>query len=242
MKKVISFALFGQAKKYHIGAIRNAELSRKFFPEWNTSFFVSDEVPAEILEKLSRLADSVTIKPEPDNLSGMFWRFEEAANLENSKVIFRDLDSRLSMRDFQAVQEWEDSGKSLHIIRDHPMHNAPILGGLWGIIPESLKDFSSKLQNLSPKGYYGEDQEFLWQNVYGPLKHDRLVHDEFFLREIRRKKISLKREDFEYLGESFSEDEVSDRDLRKSIETVQRNDSKRIALKFKSLAMKVFGR
>ena len=242
MKKVISFALFGQDKKYQIGAIKNAELAHKIFPEWKTTFFVSDKVPLETLDKLRRLADSVIIKPEPNNLSGMFWRFEEAANLQNSRVIFRDLDSRLNMRDFQAVQEWEHSGKSLHIIRDHPMHNAPILGGLWGLIPESLKDFSSKFERFSPKGYYGEDQEFLWQNVYGPLRHDRLVHDEFFLREVKREKIALKRRDYEYLGESFSEDEVSDQDLRKSIEIIEQDYSKRLSLKIKSLTMKVFGR
>ena len=47
--------------------------------------------------------------------------------------IIRDADSRLSRRDFCAVEEWLKSGKMFHVLRDHPSHsNFPISGGLWG--------------------------------------------------------------------------------------------------------------
>lgn len=45
----------------------------------------------------------------------------------------RDLDSRFSVREVQSVKDWQGSGKSLHVMRDHPQHNAVIMGGLFGM-------------------------------------------------------------------------------------------------------------
>jgi len=242
MKKVISFSLYGYDQKYVFGAIKNAELAKIYFPEWVTTFYVSDSVPLPSILELKKLAENVYIKPEPGNSSGMFWRFNEATKRENARVIFRDVDSRLSFRDATAVKEWEASGKSLHVIRDHPMHNAPILGGLWGVIPVSLPGLPAKLENFSPMGYYGEDQEFLWENVYWPLKKDRFVHDEFFMREIRKNRIQAERVLFDYLGESLSEDEKIDPLLRKQIENYKNSYVTNMFLKVKSFAMKMAGR
>ena len=45
----------------------------------------------------------------------------------------RDLDSRINDRELAAVNEWLDSEKPFHIIRDHIDHgHVPILAGLWG--------------------------------------------------------------------------------------------------------------
>ena len=46
--------------------------------------------------------------------------------------VSRDLDSRLNERELAAVQEWLDSSKEFHFMRDHPQHNTEILGGVWG--------------------------------------------------------------------------------------------------------------
>ncbi len=242
MKKVISFSLYGTEPKYIFGAIKNAKLAREIFPHWVTVFYVSKEIPDHLLAELETNADEIILMPEPRNSTGMFWRFIEAGNLANSRVIFRDTDSRLSKRDARAVEEWEISGKSLHIIRDHPMHNAPLLGGLWGVIPASLKNFSASLQSYKPLGYYGEDQEFLWKNIYYPLRHSRFVHDEFFLREIRRNTIEIPRSENEYLGESFDEVDNYDVSKRVMIRNNQINHRGRNILKIKSVLMKFLRR
>ena len=41
----------------------------------------------------------------------------------------RDLDSAPTQREADAVQEWLRSGKTLHVMRDHPSHTFPMLGG-----------------------------------------------------------------------------------------------------------------
>jgi hypothetical protein len=242
MRKVISFSLYGAEPKYIVGAIKNAKLALELFPGWSTVFYVSDEIPVYFLKELEIYAGEIKIMPEPRNSSGMFWRFIEAGKSTNSHVIFRDTDSRLTYRDVSAVKAWEKSGKALHVIRDHPMHNAPLLGGLWGVVPASLEDFAEKLQDLKPRGYYGEDQEFLWKTVYAPLRKRKYVHDEFFLRELNRNTIESIRVAGEYLGESFDENDEFNTDQRKLLESFQVNRLAMAKLRARSVIMKILGR
>jgi hypothetical protein len=46
--------------------------------------------------------------------------------------VSRDLDSRLNAREISAVNEWIDSDKDFHFMRDHPYHGTTILGSGWG--------------------------------------------------------------------------------------------------------------
>lgn len=242
MRQVISFSVYGKDPKYLVGAVKNAKLACKYFPTWKTVFYVSDQIPPDLLSELIELGGKIHLKHEPNNSSGMFWRFNEAANIENERVIFRDTDSRLTARDAVAVQAWVESGKSLHIIRDHPMHNAPLLGGLWGVVPEALKDFQYQLSRYEPKGYYGEDQEFLWKHVYRPLRRDRYVHDDFFMREIVRHRIPISRRHGEFLGESIDEFENLDESNRNIVAKTLEDSISRKKLRIRSLIMKMMRR
>ena len=86
----------------------------------------------------------------------------------------RDLDSRLNDREQAAVQEWLNSKKEFHIMRDHPMHGWPILGGLWGckmtdVTRSQWKNTWSKVFSIFPiyklvlanRSEKGHDQKFL---------------------------------------------------------------------------------
>jgi hypothetical protein len=51
--KIISYSLFGDAPIYCIGALRNAEMAKVFYPDWTTLFWVEKEsVPTEIITGL----------------------------------------------------------------------------------------------------------------------------------------------------------------------------------------------
>lgn len=55
----------------------------------------------------------------------------------------RDLDSRINSREVSAVQEFyspDHSDKSVHLMRDHPAHNAFIMGGMWGLKVEAVRE------------------------------------------------------------------------------------------------------
>jgi hypothetical protein len=141
---------------------------------------------------------------------GMFWRFF-AVDLPNSEYsIFRDTDSRISLREKLAVDEWLSSGKTLHVMRDHPYHMIPcgndrlgILGGMWGI--KSKKIPLTKMINAYPnkgKIFYGEDQTFL-KTVFSLFENDRCTHDEFF----EKSPFPLFRQNGRFIGERIDENE-----------------------------------
>ncbi|KAB7504575.1 hypothetical protein Anas_05977, partial [Armadillidium nasatum] len=62
------------------------------------------------------------------------WRFTPLGDDQVDVMLSRDLDSEILKREYDAVSEWLNStNKSLHIMRDHPFHCVPMLGGTWGI-------------------------------------------------------------------------------------------------------------
>jgi hypothetical protein len=123
-------------------------------------------------------------------------------------AIFRDTDSRISIREKISVDEWIESKKSLHVMRDHPAHGIPygnnslgILGGMWGlknnVIPlmDMMKNFFSSGKVME----YGSDQRFL-KSVYSILENDRCTHDDFF----EKKPFPIKRENGRFIGERIN--------------------------------------
>ena len=117
MKKIISFSLWGDNPKYTIGAIENAKLAQEIYPDWFSYFFVSSSVSEDIQNQLLSIPNVVLFyKDHPGDWSGMFWRFETSYDLEVDISIFRDTDSRLSLREKYAVDEWIQSDKTFHIM------------------------------------------------------------------------------------------------------------------------------
>jgi hypothetical protein len=205
--KYISFSLWGDKPIYNIGAIKNAQLWREIYPDWQMVVYYNDTVPKETIEILSKNSVKV-IDMSENNIYGMFWRFFACDISDCEYAIFRDTDSRLSIREKMSVDEWIVSGKSIHIMRDHPAHGIPygnnslgILGGMWGIksnvIP--ITDMINKF-NLSQVHNYGNDQTFL-KTVYSIFQNDRFTHDEFF----EKKPFPIKRENGRFIGERIDE-------------------------------------
>lgn len=189
---VISFALYGSIKKYTTGAIKNAELAAKFYPGWHCMFHVSKSVPVETVSTLIQF-ENVALKTLPDyypnqpvslnNIPGMFTRFLPFDGSVYERVISRDADSRICQREVDAVNEWIESGALLHSLADHPAHARKLNGGLFGLytkfahIPmrEALTWCVTKCRPID----YGDDQEFLCNEVYPRFAHSVLRHDSF---------------------------------------------------------------
>ena len=171
----------------------------------------------------------------------MFWRFFPILDDKVERLLVRDADSRFSKRECQAVQEWIVSEKSLHVIRDHPMHNAPILGGLWGITGLAARQFRTDLLGFEPKGFYGEDQEFLSRTIYKGLRKDALSHDQFFRRNLRARRIVEPRVDGEYIGESINNGQISI-ELRDLLIRTEESQARKIQLILRGWTRMVLGK
>lgn len=204
MRKVISFSLWGDNPKYTLGAIRNAELALEIYPEWLCYFFIADSVPKTIVNNLFSYRNTrVFFKLGEGNWQSMFWRFETSYDPTIDVSIFRDADSRLNLREKAAVDNWLDSNKTFHIMRDHPYHSFPILGGMWGFKKNSKYPMYDLLKNFDKNDRYGTDYEFFIQKLYPLIGEDKIVHDPFF----DRKNFPTQRKDTEFVGDVFDEND-----------------------------------
>lgn len=174
--KAISFCLYGDLPKYCIGAIKNVALAQQFYPDWRSVVWHDKSVRPEVITKLSAMGAMMKLVPKPHYL-GCFWRFLIADEGVECFLI-RDTDSRIGEREVAAVNEWLDSDKSFHIMRDHPHHTRAILGGMWGCHAGVLEGMGNRIESWPhPKVAYDCDQQFLEQEIWPMAQKDSVQHD-----------------------------------------------------------------
>ena len=106
--------------------------------------------------------------------------------------VSRDLDSRFNLREFAAVQDWFQSGKAFHTMRDHPNHGVPMLGSAWGT---RLTDPTVRLGWLktwkkgitssivwAKRNDYGPDQTFLKRYILTKYIHRKITYNQVVVR------------------------------------------------------------
>lgn len=179
-KKVISFSLWGNNPKYTIGAIKNANLALDVYKDWICRFHVGQDVSLDIVDELKKMKNTeVIIKDGACDWTGMFWRFEDAADPDVSVMLSRDTDSRLTIREKAAVDEWLQSDKNFHIMRDHSGHCTEIMGGMWGVKYPKLKNINDMITSYTKGNFWQVDQRFLAKVIYPLVSNDSFVHDEY---------------------------------------------------------------
>jgi hypothetical protein len=213
MMRIISFSLWGDNPKYTIGAIKNSILKEKFFPGWVMRVYHDNSVPTYILDEL-RSNNVELIKKENQNHSNAMWRFSPASEEGVDYMISRDCDSRLFQRDVVAVNEWIESDKDFHIIRDHPGGHAwEISAGMWGVKGGFIQGIDQKIDKyIQTSSWISDravDQRFLQEIIYPQAVTSLFLHDEYFNYE--RIGTSIKRgrqlDDFAFIGEPFDEND-----------------------------------
>lgn len=112
--------------------------------------------------------------------SKMSWRFLVAADTDVERYVVRDIDSRLSLREKAAVDEWIESQKKFHVMRDHPSHSHyNMSGGMWGGTRDALPNINSLLIQRPMSNVYIEDMNFLDSVVWNIAQQSVLQHDSF---------------------------------------------------------------
>jgi len=206
MKKIISFSLWGDNPKYTIGAIKNAELTPIIYPGWISRFYCGESVPTDIIKTLISLPNTEVVMMDVDgDWTGMFWRFYAC---EDSDIMLsRDTDSRLSNREKLAVDEWLESDKDFHIMRDHPYHNTEILGGMWGVRNGLLKNMKQLINDYTKGDFWQVDQNFLREKIYPLVVNNSFTHDTYFNYNTNSKQFPSKSINKEFVGDVFDENE-----------------------------------
>jgi hypothetical protein len=200
-KRLISFSLFGAGTLYLEGALPNVELGREIYPGWTCRFYVSQEVPEQLVRRLQEEGAEVVSMRRRDRWDGLFWRFLAVDDPSAELVIVRDVDARLNRRERHAVDEWMASGKGFHIMRDHPLHNGEILAGMWGCRRGVLPDIRRMITSWGQFDHYKSDQMFLAVEVYPLVKDGALVHSDLFALEGETvAPFPTRRQEYEWVG------------------------------------------
>jgi len=225
MKKVISFSLWGSNPDYNIGAVKNAKLAKIYYPDFECWFYIhKDTVPYEIIDSLLKLDNTVIIFKEGDLTSckPMMWRFEAIDNPIVEVMMCRDTDTRILLREKLAVDEWLNSNKLFHIMRDHPHHNFKILGGMFGTrkIP-IINSWSSIMSTCVQIPHKNNDQDFLSHYIYDIIKDNSLIHASFNSYEEHTIKFPIEYDnEYRFVGEYVYSDDsrsiIHIEDLKKS--------------------------
>lgn len=205
MQKIISFSLWGNNPKYTVGAIRNVELALTIYPDWKCKFFIASDVPKDIVDKLYSFPNTILeLKTENGDWSSMFWRFSTAYDSSIDISIFRDTDSRLSWREKYAVDQWLISDKTFHIMRDHPYHGFPLLGGMWGFKNNPKFPMKELLTSFNVENKYGTDYDFFIKQLYPIIGDNKVTHDPFF----EKIPFPTARIDKQFVGEVYDENDI----------------------------------
>ena len=204
MRKLISFSLWSDNAKYLKGAIQNAKQRKLYYPEWTAKFFIHKDVPKDTVDALlEQEGTTVSILDGEPNWKFSLTRFLPFTDDSVEYFISRDCDSRFSMREVSAVNQWIESGALCHTMKDHPCHYSyPLLAGMTGFRNPALFDFNALLLEYDGVDYYHYDQDFLRDVVLPFYKHSVACHtkDNFPLARLANR----------FVGQVFDENEETD--------------------------------
>ncbi|XP_043200770.1 uncharacterized protein LOC122369812 isoform X2 [Amphibalanus amphitrite] len=144
-QNVISYSFYGSNYTAYLrGAAMNAKRARRLYPGWVMRVYYHgsqrggrwgteycrvrcayDHVDFCDVSRLEGFG-------ELGRQRGSIWRFLVMDDPTVRRYIVRDLDSLITERERAAVQEWLDSNKTFHVMRDSPHHGSAILAGMWG--------------------------------------------------------------------------------------------------------------
>ena len=220
--KVISFCLWGNKPMYDIGAIKNAELARQIYPDWQAWFYIPRGYNENIVSELTKRDAKIIERPRIDNCLAMKWRFLPAFDKNIDIFICRDCDARLTIREYNAVLQFEKSAfHYMHCIKDHEAHQGfIIMGGTCGFKTKLLyREFKNNYDYFYSNGYkiqwpeysiygngnyLGADQIFLQYFVYPKMKNHILFHCDLPNRGTPLEKLEDKTT---FIGNKFDEND-----------------------------------
>ena len=210
--KVISFALWQDEPRYVEGAFRNIELAKTIYPDWVCRIFVSSKLIKKTTIERFKTYDNVdVVLVDEDPINGSLWRFLVSDDPSVELFVVRDTDCRLSKREKEAVDQWVDSDKEFHVMRDHPFQMSPIVPNLWGMRVGNFKDMKLKTKRFIDGKYHrttgGLAEAVMWAYIWPIAQNNSFIHDPFFTKGFDFPEKRDQEEAVWFVGEKFDENE-----------------------------------
>ena len=221
MKKIISFSLYGSDPKYIEGMKQNIDMVPKIYgDDWVVRIYVDNTVDQESLSYFKKVEGIEVVDMTNINMPGMFWRFMPFTDTTVDIFCVRDADSRPSIREKAAVDEWLASSKSLHTMRDHPHHNYVVMGGMFGFNKVNgnynfIKDYK---RFISPNYSFKKMDDMIFlKSLYENFYNSSVSHDSYarssvdnngnrYLTKSKNYPITRENKEEGFIGEIFNKD------------------------------------
>lgn len=182
-KPVIAFSLWGNNPRYLRGAVDNLLAAPAVYPGWVLRFYIDDTVPAAARHALEELGADIRLQPPGQSLrQRLTWRFKVADDKEAGYFLVRDADSLIGMREKRAVDEWMNSDRWFHVMRDWWTHTDLVLAGMWGGVAGVLPSLEKMIARYQPASVATPniDQWFLRDELWACIRQSCMVHDRCF--------------------------------------------------------------
>ena len=182
--RVISYSLFSSLSIYTDGALENAKLASQIYPGWIVRVYHDGTVPRSITDTLAlRNVQLVNISAYSSEIPYYLYRTlktvstpitdKSAWNLfvafdpTVERYIIRNAESKLTWHERTAVDQWIESGKRFHIMRDHTFHSDnTVPTGMWGGTHNAVPDIINLLHRYNNTLNYSNFQDLLNKEIF----------------------------------------------------------------------------
>ena len=162
-----SFCIYGSEKNYYHGLLENIDIIKAEFTNYSIYIYKGVCDPSWVFP------DDPYVKIIETGKEGAINMLHRYIPVLTQPVGFtRDADSRITKRDLWCINQFLNSDKKYHVIRDHFYHRSKILGGLFGW--KQAVNFT--LTGLDKSVCYGYDESYINEALYPLIKNDILVH------------------------------------------------------------------
>lgn len=178
-----SFCIYGTKLIYYEGMIKNLELISKITPLPNVLIGYSDDILEQYKSKYESYDFVKMILIDKEFCESIMCSrlFQIDTIIEPAYVFCRDADSRVSERDVWCMQQFINTGRKVHIIRDHFYHKQKLQGGTCGFFLDVPSTFTKMFRETKlANGFdnlnksYGLDEYFLSNKMYKLFNKDEM--------------------------------------------------------------------
>lgn len=183
-RNIIAYGLWGSDPRYLKTLMNNVDVAHDLFPAWQCRIYCDRTVPSDAMTHMRSLGAKIILMPTPPiRHASLLWRFLAADDPDVDRVIFRDADAPLTIRERVAVDAWLASDKVFHVMRDWWSHTDLMLAGMWGAAGGLLKGIKRVMEAHIARVSVPNrqiDQQFLASTVWPSIRDHTLIHDDLF--------------------------------------------------------------
>ena len=199
--KVLSYCIFGvdsfHKYKQDLKAVAKESVTSSLYgkEKWEVRIYTDTDIPGAFLKEIQSINPRilfVNVTGDLRKINGMTWRFLPMGDPTVDVACFRDLDSAIFKREEAAVREFLQNSRFIcHVMRDHPQHYSPIMGGMWcfknkldpqlgkTLLIRVLEKAEKRIPNVQ-EARKGDDQNVLNRHVWPVVIDKTMVHDSFY--------------------------------------------------------------